>query len=237
MSGRRIYINLRYKLSQILNPALCLTCGIPVSADSFICKYCVAALELVPTPCSSCGLPNQTSRNTCPVCQHRPPRWHSMIAPLIYSANTRKIIQDLKFNEQLNNANALLTHILDYYRDHQVDVLIPVPLHTSRLLERGYNQAEEIATTLSRLLDIPVDRKSLKRIKATESQSGLSISKRHKNILKAFQFSPARCYKSAAIIDDIVTTGSTVSEISKVLKRSGIKHIEVWSLARALKHD
>ncbi|MCK4708530.1 MAG: ComF family protein [Gammaproteobacteria bacterium] len=237
MSGRRIYFNIRQKISNILNPALCLSCGIPVKTAEFICPHCLSSLEKVPNPCSCCGLPNKTVTPICPACLHQPPRWQVMVAPLIYTANTRKIIHDLKFNEHIHNANALLTHMQTYYSNQLVEALIPVPLHKSRLLERGYNQAEEIAATLSRILDIPLDRSCLKRVKPTQSQSGLSLNKRQINIRKAFEFTPTRQYKSVAIIDDIITTGSTVAEICKVLKKSGIQHIEVWSLARALKHD
>lgn len=237
MSGRRVYRFLRNKFGYLLNPGLCLSCGIPVVAEAYLCEHCVDSLEPVPNPCSCCGLPNKTDGSICPVCLHQPPRWQYMISPLIYSTGTRKIIRELKFNEQLHLANALLTHIHQFYNNHPVDVLIPVPLHKSRLLERGYNQSEEIACILSRRLNIPVDRTSLTRIKATDSQSGLSLNKRQQNILKAFEYTATAQYKSVAIIDDIVTTGSTVSEICKVLKKAGIQHIEVWSLARALKHD
>lgn len=237
MSGRRIYLNLRYKISRFLNPALCLSCGIPIPSTHFICQYCLVSLELVNNPCRCCGLPNKATGTTCAACRFNPPRWNSMTAPLVYSKNTRKLIHDLKFNEQIHHANALLTHTIKYYRDSSVESLIPVPLHTSRLLERGFNQSEEIARILSDRLNIPLDTRSLTRIKATEPQSGLSLNKRRQNILKAFQFEPKKPYRSVALIDDIITTGSTLTEISKVLSRAGIQHIEVWSIARALKHD
>jgi len=101
------------------------------------------------------------------------------------------------------------------------------------LKQRGFNQSAEIARLLSQHPDIPLDRHSLKRIKATEFQHGLSLHKHQKNLLKAFQFTPETSYRSVAII----TSGSTMSEICKLLKRAGVEHIEVWSLARALKHD
>jgi len=231
------YFNIRHILSQLLNPALCLACGIPIASTDFICSHCLQALTRVKNPCSSCGLPNKADGKTCPACLHNPPRWQHMISPLVYQGSSRKFIHELKFNEQIHHVNALLTHIYSSYSHHPVDVLLPVPLHKTRLLERGFNQSEEITNTLSRLLNIPVDRTSLKRIKATQSQSGLSLNKRQQNILKAFEFVPTRQYNSIAIIDDVITTGSTMSEITKVLKRSKVKHVEVWSLARALKHD
>ena len=236
MSGRPFYLNIRHKISQLLNPALCLSCGVPVSSSAFICIDCLGAMEPVSSPCELCGLPNPVDDAICPSCLHHPPHWQSMTAPLIYQGNTRKLIQALKFNEQIHIANALVTHIHPYFNSLGVDALIPVPLHLDRLLDRGFNQAEEIANTLSSFLNIPVDRKSLSRIKSTESQAGLSLNKRRHNIIKAFQYR-GRPYKSVAIIDDIITSGSTMSEICKSLKKSGVKHIQAWSLARALKHD
>lgn len=241
MSGRLFYLNIQNKLSQLLNPALCLTCGITVRSDEFICPHCLISLHLVPNPCSLCGLtnqaPSQSETSICPACRHNPPRWQRMIAPLIYQGNTRKLIHEFKFSEQIHHANALLTHLYRCYSSHPVEALIPVPLHKTRLLERGFNQAEEIAKILSQKLNIPVDRNSLHRIKETESQSGLSFNKRQKNILKAFEFKAGKQYHSIALVDDIITSGSTMSEICKVLKNSGIRHIQVWSLARVLKHD
>ena len=237
MSGRQLYLKIMGNINNVLNPALCISCGIPLTSAEFICPHCYHSLEKVITPCLLCGLPNKAGGSICPACLHRPPRWQKMVAPLVYQAGTRKIIRDLKFNEQIYNAKALLTHIQFYYTKHNVETLIPVPLHKSRLLERGFNQSQEIASILSSQLNIPLDLVSLKRVKATQSQSGLSLNKRQVNILKAFEFTPTRPYKSVAIIDDIITTGSTVSEICKVMKKSGVQHIEVWSLARALKHD
>jgi len=160
-----------------------------------------------------------------------------MTSPLVYSGSTRKLIHDFKYLEHIHHANALLTHLIQFYQQRTVEVLLPVPLHRSRLLERGFNQSEEIARILSDRLNIPLDRTSLIRIKATEPQSGLSLNQRRKNILKAFRFDAHNNYASVAIVDDIITTGSTLSEITRLLKRSGVKHVEVWSLARALKHD
>ncbi len=202
-----------------------------------MCEDCLESLPRVGHPCSCCGLPNASRAEVCASCLLKPPRWHNMIAPLIYRAETRRLIHDLKFNEQLYVANALLQHLAHCYRDHPVEVLMPVPLHPTRLLERGFNQSAEIAAILSRHLHIPLDRHSLKRIKATDSQSGLSLNKRRKNLLKAFQYDPQEPYRSVAIIDDVITSGSTMTEICKQLQKAGVKHMEVWSLARALKQD
>ncbi len=235
MSGRRFYLNISHKISQLLNPALCLTCGITISSSEFFCSDCFQDLDKVRNPCQSCGQPNHGDGLICPPCQHKPPLWQAMVAPLVYQGITRKLIHQLKYSEQPHYAKALLTHLLPYYKNRPVQGLIPVPLHTSRLIERGFNQSLEIARILSVQLDIPLLANSLQRIKATESQSGLSLNKRRKNIAGAFNYEIKSPYHSVAIVDDVITTGSTMNEICKLLKRSGIEHIEVWSLARALK--
>ena len=238
MSGRPFYLNIRHRISQLFNPCLCLCCATPITSSRFICTDCQDALETVKNPCNLCGLPNPVADDPiCPSCLHQPPLWQSLSAPLIYQGSARKLIQDLKFNEQIHIANALATHFHEYFNAPTVEVLLPVPLHINRLLERGFNQADEIANALSRQMGIPVDRKSLSRIKETEPQAGLSLNKRRNNTIKAFHYNSSHRYKSVAIIDDIITSGSTMTEICKTLKKSGIKHIQVWSLARALRHD
>lgn len=227
----------RDRLKRLLNPALCLTCAIPIDADQFICPHCLADLTRVERACSLCGLPNRTEQAVCPACRHHPPPWQRMVAPLIYQGESRQLIQDFKFNDRLYLANALVTHLLHYFRPTSVDVLLPVPLHDRRFKERGFNQSEEIARRLSSALGLPCDTNSLVRVRATESQAGLSLNKRRKNLRGAFSYRPSSPYRSVAIIDDVITSGSTMSELSRLLNMSGVEHIEVWSLARALKHD
>ena len=160
-----------------------------------------------------------------------------MVAPLIYQGLSRDLLIQLKFAESLHLANSLVSAVIDPFRTGKPmpEVLLPVPLHRNRLLDRGYNQAFEIARTLSHLLGIPVDTHSLSRIRDTDSQSGLSAYKREKNILKAFAYQPATPYSHVAVVDDIVTTGSTANEITKTLHRGGVEFVEIWGLARVSK--
>jgi ComF family protein len=235
MSGRRIYLNIRQKLRCILNPALCQICGVPVSANACYCQHCWAGFDLVQNACVLCGLPNHASGDICPVCLHSPPPWQRMCAPLVYSGNTRDEIHRLKYLYQLELAQALLQQLHSRFNTDGIQALIPVPLHKSRLLERGFNQSEEIARILSGYINIPMDRHSLRRIRPTQPQTGLSPSKRRNNIRRAFEFTPKKPYQAVAIIDDVITSGSTMSEICRLLRRKGVQHIEVWSLARTLK--
>jgi ComF family protein len=236
MSGRRIYLNIRHKIRRILNPSLCQICGKIIATGEFYCLSCRAGFVEVTNPCKLCGLPNQASGDICALCLHKPPPWQRMLAPLVYITDTRTQIHRLKYQQRIEVAETLLHQHHDAFIGSRAEVLIPVPLHKSRLLERGFNQSEEIAQILSSYLDIPMDRHCLRRIRATQPQSGLSPSKRRNNIKRAFEYAPKQPYQAVAIIDDVITSGSTMSEICRLLQRMGVQHIEVWSLARTLKN-
>ncbi|HIF18607.1 MAG TPA: ComF family protein, partial [Cycloclasticus sp.] len=113
------------------------------------------------------------------------------------------------------------------------DALIAVPLHTQRLKERGFNQSEQIAQHIHKALDIPLLPHALKRNINTASQASLSADERRKNIKGAFDYQIQTKFQRVAIIDDVVTTGSTANEIAKTLKKSGIKQVDIWAFARA----
>jgi ComF family protein len=236
MSGRRIYLNIRHKLRSILNPAVCQICGIRIKDKAFYCQYCWSKFIAVDNPCILCGLPNHASGTICPVCLHTPPPWQLMLAPLVYSGYMRDEIHRLKYQQRIEVAQGLLQHLYTKFNCEGIEALIPVPLHKSRLLERGFNQSAEIAQILSHYLNIPVDRQCLRRIRATQPQTGLSPSKRRNNIRQAFEYAPKKPYQTVAIIDDVITSGSTMSEICRLLHRRGVRHIEAWSLARTLKN-
>ena len=236
MSGRQIRATLHSLITRFLDPALCLGCSHGLKPGLYFCDACGNTLEPVPQACMLCGLENQTRHSICARCLYDPPRWQKMIAPLIYQGFSRELLIRLKFSDGLNLANSLVTHLIEHFRHSRPppEVLLPVPLHRERLLDRGYNQAFEIARILSSLLDIPLDNCSLIRIRHTESQSGLSASKREINILRAFAYDPALPYRHVAVVDDIVTTGSTANEITKTLHKVGVKNVEIWGLARVL---
>lgn len=235
MSGRRIYLNIRNKIRGLLNPELCQVCGIPSIGQACYCPDCLQNFTLVHNPCQLCGEPNRASGDVCPACLKNPPRWQRMIAPCVYHHSIRQQIHLLKFNHRIELAAALVTVLQQHFKQRPVETVIPVPLHHSRLCERGFNQSLEIANALSRALDIPLDSRSLQRTRATQPQSGLSPRKRSQNIRRAFEFKGPRRYQSVAVIDDVITSGSTMDEICRILNRAGIEHVEVWSLARALK--
>jgi len=111
-------------------------------------------------------------------------------------------------------------------------VLIPVPLHPSRLGERGYNQALEIARVLARELALPIDNHVCERVAATAPQAGLDEHARRRNIRGAFAVRGPFHWSHVVILDDVVTTGSTVAELARVLRGAGARRVEVWAAAR-----
>lgn len=112
------------------------------------------------------------------------------------------------------------------------DALLPVPLHRNRLWQRGYNQAIELFRPVSRQLDIPMINRGVERSRSTPSQVGMHIRERKRNLKGAFRVNrplPAHI----AIVDDVITTGTTVSELARALKKAGVEKVQVWSAARA----
>lgn len=232
--SRGITRRISHCLEQLLAPGVCMACGCDPGDSVSLCSSCSTRIATVPNPCHYCGQPNPLTGIVCPACRLNPPRWQRMIAPLQYRGLSRDYLLQLKHSQATHLAKGLCRHTLQAFRQNQPrpQVLLPVPLHRERLLERGYNQAREIARIWSADLDIPLNHRALTRIRATPLQAGLSANQRVKNVRLAFDYQPRREYRHVAIVDDIVTTGSTVDEITRVLHREGVEFVEVWALAR-----
>ena len=113
------------------------------------------------------------------------------------------------------------------------DILIPVPLHSSRLRQRGYNQALELARPIAEQLKLPLDTRSCRRLKSTIDQVGLSAKSRKSNVKDAFAVQGSFQDKHVVVIDDVMTTGSTVQELTEQLIKAGASQVDVWVCARA----
>jgi ComF family protein len=237
MSGRQFRVQLSNLFGRLFDPRLCIGCGHSVKTLQYFCPTCASLLDCIEHACELCGQENKTAHAICPACLHHPPRWQKIVAPLIYHDFSRDLLIRLKFNENLYLANSLVSHLIRHFQDRnsRPEVLIPVPLYQNRLIDRGFNQAFEIANMLSSKLHIPIDTQALKRIRHTESQLGLTANQRARNILKAFEYESDIKYSHVAVVDDIVTTGSTANEITKTLHRAGVANVEIWGLARVLR--
>ena len=150
------------------------------------------------------------------------------------------MIINLKFNNKLCYAKILgiilAQHLEHHYLDNKKpEAIVPAPLHPSRLTERGYNQALELARIISRNLNIPINNELIGKIKKTAPQMSLSSKQRQLNLKNAFAIKKQSNYDHIAIIDDVITTGSTISELCRAITKYHNCTIDVWCCAKASK--
>jgi ComF family protein len=223
----------------LLYPPVCLLCGAPGAGSLDLCEACRGSLPRPEWACRACGIGLPAAGGClCGRCQRRPPRYDAITVPYLYADPTDWLIQRLKFQARLAHARVLgrlLAEAVEASDSARPERLIPVPLHPSRLRERGFNQATEIARHTGRVLGIALDTGSVRRPKRTEAQMGLNARARRANVRGVFDVCDAARIQGrhVAVVDDVVTTGSTVEELARVLKRSGAARVDVWALARA----
>ncbi|MEN8107124.1 MAG: ComF family protein [Pseudomonadota bacterium] len=226
------------RLLSLLFPPHCRLCGVTVPTTLPLCGGCHADLPWPGDSCMQCGAnlsgPMQTGR--CGRCQLRPPAFDNTTALLRYRPPADYLVQRLKFAGELALAPllaGLLAEKIVASTATLPEQIIPVPLHRSRLRERGFNQATEIARLLGRELQLPVNRRLCKRSRKTDTQSLLPMKIRHWNVRNAFTVTGEITARHVAIVDDVMTTGHTVNEMARVLRDAGAEHIDVWVVARA----
>lgn len=145
------------------------------------------------------------------------------------------MILDLKYHHRLELARTLGRLFAERLRklSKPPDAIVPVPLHPSRLRQRGYNQSLEIARVVAKRLDLPIVTRGAKRVRATAAQTTLPLKQRARNVRNAFAVNGDLKGKHVAIVDDVMTSGHTVGALAKALRRAGAKEISVWVVARA----
>ncbi len=219
-----------------LFPPTCLLCGDAGTAGRDLCLACFASLPFNLPACPRCALPLPFETGIpCGYCQKHPPAYDRSLALFRYEEPVRHLIHALKFQARYSCARLMGDLLADKLVDleEKPGAIIPVPLHPSRYRERGYNQSLEIARTLSNRLDIPLDYQSCTRVHATQAQTELTAVQRRRNIKNAFAIAKPLTATHVAILDDVVTTGATVNELAKVLRKAGAGRIDVWACARA----
>jgi ComF family protein len=155
-----------------------------------------------------------------------------------YQGSVRRCITAFKYQQQLPLAQLFAQQMASALSTRQdlPDCLIPIPLHQRRLRQRGYNQAAEVAKILASKLNLDYRPELIRRVKSTQSQSTLTFKQRKKNMRQAFSCKSAELPSHIALIDDVMTSGYTCGEAANLLKRHGVKTIEVWTIARAIRH-
>lgn len=225
----RLYSNL------IIAP--CLLCG-QAAKDGYLCPACLTSLPDFIQACPRCAKPSMTN-TLCGNCLHNPPIRVTTHCLYSYEPPIDRLIADFKFHDKVFLSRFFAQQLADKIiaRNQPLPtLLIPIPLHQNRLKQRGYNQAKELSQQLSSLLTIPYSSDALSRIRDTEPQSGLPLPLRHKNVQHAFKVNQKPLPTHVALIDDVLTTGHTAETAAKILSTQGATHIELWTIARTIRH-
>ena len=212
------------------------------TAQDPLCPECFNQLPFNRPPfCTKCSRPVDTLSDDglCPDCRRRPPAFDYAWAATLYAPPMTALVPTYKFHNKtaLRTTFSRIIHAFLTRYDIRLaaDLLVPVPLHPARLRERGYNQAELIAGGLAPLLNIPLAPGNLERIRHTPRQSELGQKERFTNVNGAFRITTSSTFegKYVILVDDLLTTGSTVSEAAKELKAAGAAQVGVLTLSIA----
>lgn len=219
-----------------LFPYTCILCGRASDRKQDLCSACLKDLPIVNQKCRRCGVPSFSE--ICGQCLKDPPPFTACHCLFAYEPPLTYLLLNLKFHQDLVSARILGELLAEkvsqewYHLKPLPDLIIPVPLHENRLKVRGFNQALEIARPVSRQLNIKISPQAVKRVKDTPAQMHLAAKDRKKNIRRAFTVESDVIDKHIVIIDDVVTTGATVAEITRMLLKQGARMVEVWCCGR-----
>lgn len=201
------------------------------------CEKCQQDTQKIDRPiCEICGRP-LTTIGICPECIAQRPAYTALRSWGIYGGPLRNAILRLKYGRDMGIAEALSKHIIELYNGFQwnINLVVPVPLSTTRRKKRGYNQAGLLAMPLAQAIGRTYRPAALKRIRETQSQVHLGAQERRRNVQNAFQAIPAIVSgMNVLIIDDVTTTGSTIDACAHALTRAGASAVFGITLARAV---
>lgn len=231
-------------LLDLLFPPLChlCRCHLPSAGELHLCPACFERLSLIRSPhCTICGIPFEGAGidHRCGACCSAPPHFDSARAPYRYDGGIKELLHNFKYTPRplLRKPLALLitNALTEHVRALAVDVIVPVPLHSKRLRQRGFNQAVLLGERLAAAWQIPMQRELLRRIRWTEPQVNLSAEERRVNVKGAFELHDRGdvAGRMVLLVDDVFTTGSTANECSRVLKAAGAREVHSVTVARA----
>jgi ComF family protein len=234
------------------------TCGMFDTLDSLVNRWSLLRLTmgraasrslaatLFPPRCCLCDFPGATpDLDLCEICRADFPWERETLAgatvALRYAPPADELIRDLKYRGITPHARVLGVLLAQAVQERAASLprlLVPVPLHDARLRERGFNQASSIARYAAQMLGIPCAPRAMKRVRDTPSQTSMSMAERHRNVRGAFAVNGAGALRRllaaghVAVIDDVMTTGSTLAEAKCALLAAGVRQVDLWAVAR-----
>jgi ComF family protein len=217
-------------------PQHCLLCAAR-AGDALVCGACYEQLPwLTRSRCPQCALPTHDGA-TCGACLGDPPRFDAVSAVFAYAWPLAPLIHHYKYAGNLALAAFFGRGLASTVTADSVDLLIPMPLSQARLRERGFNQALELARVVSRITGIRLAADACRRVRDSAPQASLPWRERRKNIRGAFVCDADLTGQRVAVIDDVMTTGSTLDELARNLRQAGAAEIQGWMVARTLQQD
>lgn len=234
-----------HPLLDLLFPPLCHVCRrfIPRAGELFICADCLDNLTFLTTPlCTVCGAPFATDKgsdHTCGACLAHPP-FHTCRSALLLEGAVQQLIHRFKYGGRVQLALPLgllaASALSGFCAEKAPDLIIPVPLHKKRLRQRGYNQSQLIAQVLGKKLKLPVEVGNLRRLRWTEPQTTLDATNRVANVKGAFAVQdPVRLEgKRVLLVDDVLTTGSTMRACVEALMDAEVSAVAAVTVARGV---
>ena len=226
----------------IICPPVCPICGEAVDEPHCLCQKCYQKLHFITKPCCSvCGRPFEyqgLENMICATCMKKAPSFSMARSALEYDDFSKQLVLAFKHGDRTELTPLFVKFLMQADPEifQNVDLIMPVPLHWTRRLKRKYNQSALLGKALGRKMGLPYSEKYLKRVRRTESQGKKKQKERQKNVKNAFLtiHSDQIRGKTVLLVDDVMTTGATLNECAKVLKKEGVKDIKVITLYRVI---
>lgn len=224
-------------IQRLIYPPRCLLCGTQGGQALDLCNDCVQDLPHNRLACQHCALPLAANSNgtVCGACQKKAPGFDRAFAPFRYQSPLNHLLGRFKYRGSLSHGRLLGDLLAEAVRVSGTplpEVIIPAPMHATRLRERGLNQTAELARHLSGRLNIPWRHDVLLKQRHTETQQGLTRQERRRNIKGSFICTKPPPWRHIALLDDVITTGMTAEEMAQTLRRAGVEEISLWAVAR-----
>ena len=234
--------NWKYKLYRSAWSALDLLfppeCGGCDKTGSRWCEDCQKKIKILDgIVCDVCGLP-QEQVGVCKTCLADRPHFHALRAWTVFEEPIQHALHKLKYRKDVSLGDALAFQMVSFVEklNWKIDMILPTPLGMQRMKDRGYNQAAMVAKPLAMALQVEYVPEQLTRKKETRTQVGLTKVERKKNVEGAFQASAKVKRKHIVVMDDVSTTGSTLSSVAECLYSAGAENVYALTVARALQH-
>ncbi|MEG6507723.1 ComF family protein [Methyloligella sp. 2.7D] len=232
------------RVTDFLLPPVCIGCRRPVDAHGRLCGTCWAKIDFIGPPiCDRLGIPlpfdtGETMLSAAAIAD--PPAYDRARIAARYSGTMRELVHSFKYRDRHEGLSQFAAWMVQAGADilNDADLLVPVPLHRSKLRSRRYNQAALLAGNIGKITGIPVDYGLLRRVKRTKAQVRLTADQRRRNVSGAFRVDekrlPSAAGKHVVIVDDVITTGATVEACARLLRKAAKGQVDVLALARAV---